>query len=376
MKIIASDHNALSENCKRLQGAPAARFVLTRCVGQSSGPASYTPVSEQAADTAEGVPCDCLQIILAPIMGVTDHSYRNTFAQFFSGVDLAMAPFISSVQARSIKPAYLKDILPANNRLMPVVPQILSKDPDDFLFLARKIADLGFNTVNWNLGCPSPTVVNKKRGSGLLPFPEVIHHFLDRVMTDLPCGLSIKLRLGRYAVEEIETLWPIFNQYPLSEIIIHPRLGAQLYTGSVDLDAFAQCLTCTSHRIIYNGDIRTLADFIDLQRRFPNIDSWMIGRGLLANPFLASEIQSFHNPSLKCDKDMDILKAFHAALYGKYEAIMCGPSHLLSRMKGFWGYFAENFSNPDKVRKKIHKSNTLDQYLAAVRHFFEDDDLL
>ncbi len=313
-----------------------------------------------------------MKIILAPIMGVTDHVYRNTFTQFFSGVDVAMAPFLSSVQARSIKPVYLKDILPANNRLMPVVPQILSKDPDDFLFLAQKIFDLGFSTVNWNLGCPSPTVVNKKRGSGLLPFPEIIQRFLDRVLADLQGGLSIKLRLGRYDIREIETLLPIFDQYPLTELIVHPRLGTQLYTGSVDLDAFADCLAHSRHRIVYNGDIRTLADFIGLTQRFSNIDTWMIGRGLLANPFLAAEIQSFHNPSLKSEQDMDILQAFHAALYRQYQDIMCGPAHLLARMKGFWYYFAENFNNPDKVRKKIHKSNTTDQYLAAVHHFFED----
>lgn len=317
-----------------------------------------------------------MTIILAPIMGVTDCIYRNTFAHFFSGVDLAMAPFISSVQARSIKPSYLKDILPENNPLLPVVPQILSKDPDDFLFLAKKIADLGYSTVNWNLGCPSPTVVNKQRGSGLLPFPELIQRFLDRLLADLPVGLSIKLRLGRYAVEEIEALWPIFNQYPLAEIIIHPRLGAQLYSGMVDLETFGRCLTSTSHRIIYNGDIRTLADFIELKARFPSIDTWMLGRGLLANPFLASEMQSFQNPSLKSNKEMDILQAFHVELYGRYQEVMCGPSHLLARMKGFWGYFAENFNRPDKVRKKIHKCNTPDQYLAAVHHLFEDGGLL
>lgn len=316
-----------------------------------------------------------MKIILAPIMGVTDHIYRTTFAQFFSGVDLAMAPFISSVQARSIKSAYLKDLLPENNPLLPVVPQILSKDAEDFLFLARKIADLGYTTVNWNLGCPSPSVINKKRGSGLLPHPDIIERFLDRVMADVPCGVSIKLRLGRYAKEEIQALWPIFNHYPLAEIIIHPRLGVQLYSGSVDLEAFGHCLSQTRHRLVYNGDIRSREDFAAIEARFPRIEAWMIGRGLLRNPFLAHEIKSFHNPSLKSDKDMDILQAFHAALYGKYGDAMCGPSHLLSRMKGLWSYFAENFSNPDQVRKKIHKTNTPDQYLTAVRHFFEDGSL-
>ncbi|MDD5758402.1 MAG: tRNA-dihydrouridine synthase family protein [Desulfobulbaceae bacterium] len=314
-----------------------------------------------------------MKIIFAPIMGVTDHVYRQAFAQFFSGVDLAMAPFLSSVQARSIKPAYLKDLLPENNQSLPVVPQILSKDPDDFLFLAHKIVDLGYSTVNWNLGCPSPTVINKRRGSGLLPFPGLIGQFLDRVLADFRGKLSIKLRLGRYAAEEIEALWPIFNQYPLAEIIVHPRLGRQLYYGSVDLDAFGCCLTHSKHRLVYNGDIRTVQDFRDLSARFPTIDSWMIGRGLLMNPFLATEIRSFHNPSLKSGKEMAILRAFHAELYEKYKGVMCGPSHLLSRMKGFWSYFAENFCNPDKVRKKIHKCNTPDQYLTVVRSLFDSD---
>lgn len=313
-----------------------------------------------------------MNIILAPIMGVTDHIYRNAFARHFSGVAMAMAPFLSSVRARSIKPNYLKDILPRNNPLMPVVPQILSKDPEDFLFLAQKITDLGFATVNWNLGCPSPTVVNKGRGSGLLPFPEEIDRFLDRVVSGLAGGLSLKLRLGRFDTKEIEALWPIFNRYPLTEIIIHPRLGAQLYTGNVDLEAFAQCLTRTRHRIVYNGDIRSLADFSRLTERFPAIDTWMIGRGLLADPFLAAEIQSFHNPSLKSGRDMNILRTFHNTLYSEYQGIMCGPAHLLARMKGFWSYFAENFAHPGKVRKTIHKINAPDQYRKTVDHLFDD----
>lgn len=319
---------------------------------------------------------DGMTIVLAPIMGITDHTYRTTFARFFRGVDWAMAPFVSSVQARSLKTSYLKDLLPANNPLLPVVPQIMSNNAEDFLFLAHKICELGYRTVNWNLGCPSPTVVNKRRGSGLLPDTDAIHRFLDRVMAELKASLSIKLRLGRYDSGEIQALWPVFNQYPLAEIVIHPRLGTQLYNGTVDLNAFGHCLGQTHHRITYNGDIRTLADFTRLKERFPAIDTWMIGRGLLADPFLAAEIESFLNPSLKSARDMAILLAFHDALYSQYRSLLCGPSHLLARMKGFWTYFAENFGDPGKVRKKIHKTNTPDQYRDVVRQCFADGGLL
>lgn len=353
-----------------------------------------------------------MKLLLAPIMGITDRLYRTTFARHFSGVDLAMAPFVSSVQARSIKPSYLKDILPENNPSLPVIPQVLSNSADDFLFLANKIFDLGFTEINWNLGCPSPTVVNKKRGSGLLPFPEVIDRFLDHVVPRMTGGLSIKLRLGRYHAHETDALWPIFNQYPLTELILHPRLGAQLYLGCVDLEAFASALPRIRHRVVYNGDIKTVDDFINLHKRFTGIDSWMIGRGLLANPFLAAEIRSAldletskqaqeagakmggswikksvlehktvrfegkgANPSLKSNRDMAILHTFHAALYSQCQDVLCGPSHLLARMKGFWGYFSENFTNPAKVRKKIYKTNSPDQYRAVVHHLFAEDGL-
>jgi len=315
-----------------------------------------------------------MAIILAPIMGVTDHIYRTTFAEFFSDVELAMAPFISSVQARSIKANYLKDLLPANNRALPIVPQILSKNAEDFLFLAHKIADLGFATINWNLGCPSPTVVNKGRGSGMLPYPKQIAQFLDRVMGEMPCQLSIKLRLGRTSASEISALWPIFNQYPLAEVIVHPRLGAQLYSGQADIEAFAHCLSQTHLPLVYNGDIRTLADFTRLHERFPTLDRWMIGRGLLANPFLASEIHSLLNPSLKCNQEMAILRTFHSQLYERYREALCGPSHLLSRMKGFWTYFADIFSQPGQVRKHIHRCHTLDRYQATVEGFFASEE--
>jgi tRNA-dihydrouridine synthase len=316
-----------------------------------------------------------MKICLAPIMGVTDAVYRNTFARYFKGVDYAVSPFISSVSARKLKSNYLKDLFPERNTQMPVIPQILSKDADDFLFLAEKIGELGHTEINWNLGCPAPMVAKKKRGSGLLPFPDQIDAILEKIFTFWPHKLSIKTRLGRYSSEEILKLIEVFNRYPLSEIIIHPRLGVQLYNGTVDMEAFRDCLSKNNHQIVYNGDITSVGYLSDLQKEFTEIHTWMIGRGLLVNPFLA-ELCTGENRQLNPGGCREILLQFHNELYRQYESLLSGPSHLLCRMKAFWTYWGRFFVDSHTVTKKIQKCTQIDQYKDCVVSFFETKHLV
>jgi tRNA-dihydrouridine synthase len=307
-------------------------------------------------------------------MGVTDAVYRDTFARHFKGVDYAVSPFISSVSGRKLKPNYLKDLFPERNTHLPVIPQILSKNADDFLFLAEKIGELGYTEINWNLGCPAPMVAKKKRGSGLLPFPDQIDAILEKIFTCWPHKLSIKTRLGRHSSEEILTLIEIFNRYPLSEVIIHPRLGVQLYKGTVDLAAFRNCLSNNSHQIVYNGDITSVGFLSDLQKEFANIHTWMIGRGLLANPFLA-ELCKGENGQLNPGSCREILLQFHNELFGRYESLLSGPSHLLCRMKAFWTYWGHFFIDSHTITKKIQKCTKIDQYKDCIVSFFETKQL-
>ena len=196
-----------------------------------------------------------IQLYLAPLRGFTDYIYRNTFIRHFDGFDGALAPFIPTVTADRVKPSHFRDILPENNSTLPIVPQIISNRSADFINLAVRLFDLGYSSVNWNLGCPFPMVAKKKRGSGLLPYPERIDDFLDKTVSSIPNRLSIKTRLGRRKIADIIELMPIFNRYPLAEIIIHPRTGIQMYDGKTDLDTFERCLAQSDHRVIYNGDI-------------------------------------------------------------------------------------------------------------------------
>ena len=310
------------------------------------------------------------KLYLAPLRGLTDYIYRNTFNRHFNGFDAAVTPFIPSSRTTRATPLHLKDVLPENNTSMPIEPQILCNNPADFIPLAKQLYDLGYPTVNWNLGCPFPMVAKKQRGSGLLPYPDRIEDFLAKTVPAIPNRLTIKTRLGRRDSEEIIQLMPIFNRYPLQEIIIHPRTGKQMYDGEPDLDAFEKCIEMTHHRIVYNGDITDLKSFQNLSARFNTIKAWMIGRGAIVNPFLPA--------ILKSGKDdfsdrVETFRSFYQELFDEYQRVFSGPGHLLERMKGFWTYFSQAFKDSRKIRKKIHRTLKLQRYLEIVERFFEED---
>ena len=310
-------------------------------------------------------------LILAPLRGFTDAVFRNTFQRHFHGVNEAVAPFVTSIKGRRIKPSHLQDLAPADNRTMPVVPQILSNHPDEFICLANTLFDLGYREINWNLGCPFPMVAKKMRGSGLLPHPDIIDRMLDKMLHGFSGNLSIKTRLGRFSGDEMDRLIPVFNRYPLARVIVHPRTGVQMYAGSVDLKAFEVCLTRICHPVVYNGDINDLAIFQLLETRFPSLSGWMLGRGLIANPFLPEMIQS--GTRLVCNRNKRF-ENFHDDLVVGYCRRFSGPGHVLDRMKGFWRYFAVNFPDGRRIMKRIRKADSLDSYRQEVTAVFDGQD--
>jgi tRNA-dihydrouridine synthase B len=307
-------------------------------------------------------------ICLAPLRGVTDAVFRTVYAQCFEGIDWAITPFLTTVQGMRVKPHHLKQVLPENNPLMPVVPQIISKTAANFELLAQALSDLGYATINWNLGCPYPMVAKKGRGSGMLPYPERVVAFLDRVLSTTKIRISIKMRLGRFHADEIETLLPRLNGYSIESITIHPRTGVQMYSGRPDEDAFERSLALTRHPVIYNGDIVHGSDYDRLQARFPQITTWMIGRGVLMNPFLPARIKRPHEDG---DNGIQRFQAFHDGLFRRYREVLSGPAHLLDRMKGLWRYFSEGFENGRDIRKRIHKTTRIDHYMDEVQRFFD-----
>ena len=241
-------------------------------------------------------------LILAPMQGLTELMFRKVYHNCFPGaLDLAISPFLSLTHG-NLADAWKKidDVLPeANQDSIPVIPQILGKEPIEFVELANRLHEIGYTEVNWNIGCPMRRVTAKHRGSGILPYPDEVRSILDYIIPRLRPALSVKMRLGLHSPDEIFNLIPILNDYPLLNITIHPRTGKQQYSGQVDLDTFEQTLPLLKHQVIYNGDLCTVADFRRLRQRFPKIQHYMIGRGILYDPLLPLKIKNNHPADLK-----------------------------------------------------------------------------
>ena len=310
-------------------------------------------------------------LLSSPLQGFTDFRFRNAQNKIFGGIDMFYSPYIRLNGKMVIKPSYERDLLPENNLDLEVIPQVITNDADEFLFVAKYVQGLGYKELNWNLGCPYPMVTKSGMGSGLIANPERINNILHRAHSESDILLSMKMRLGYDNSEEILDVLPILDTYPIKNIAIHARIGKQLYKGGVNLDAFQHCVDNTKHKLYYNGDITTVAKFHEMQQRFPSIDHWMIGRGLISDPFLPSMIKN-DTTEYPANK-MELFSMFHDTLYAIYSESLSGSTHILLKMYHLWEYFSATFSNSHKVLKKIKKAQSIRNYEAAVAEIFKNE---
>lgn len=309
------------------------------------------------------MPSSCI-LYLAPFQGITDAIYRSSLARHFGGIDAAFTPYISGTGTGKVSRNKLTDVMPSANQDVTTIPQILSKDAGEMMLLAKSLADLGYTEVNWNLGCPFPRVARKQRGSGLLPYPETVRQILDELFQNgFPVKLSVKMRTGYSDHGEAVAMATVLNDYPLSEVIVHPRTGKQLYKGEASMEAFAVVAGLIRHPLAWNGDIFSVERMVELQTRFPAVNRWMIGRGALQNPALPLAIadrQACHR--------LDLPHVFHRFLQDIYDETYHrneGRTAVVSRMKGIWVYLCRGFVDPLEAFRIIRKTKTPEEYLGA-----------
>ncbi len=310
-------------------------------------------------------------LLSSPLQGFTDFRFRNAFHKYFGGIDTFYAPYIRFNNKLVIKSSYKRDLLLEHNNTLNVIPQIMTNKAEEFLFVVKHIQKLGYKELNWNLGCPYPMVTNRGMGSGLICNPAKIDEILHRVHSETDITVSMKMRMGYEHSKEILDVFPVLEKYPIKNVAIHARIGKQLYKGGVDLESFKRCIESTKLKLYYNGDITTVAGFRAMQEHFPTIDHWMIGRGLIADPFLPSMIK---NNTDEYPKDRwDIFNEFHDTIYQQYDAFLSGPTPIKMKMQGFWEFFSQSCSNPQKTFKLIKKAKNPIAYKQAVKEIINKE---
>lgn len=310
-----------------------------------------------------------MRIYFAPMEGVTDAIFRRAHHDLFTGVHTYYIPFVSPTQNMFFTPRDLSHIAPEHNQGIPTVPQVMAKNTEYFLWAAGQLRDMGYSEVNLNLGCPSGTVTAKNKGSGLLRQMDLLRPFLDGIYAGSPLPISIKTRIGFDSPDEWPALLQLFSEYPVHELIIHPRTRTQFYKGTPHKEAFGPAFEKMRCPLVYNGDLVTHQDCADLLSEYPDTAALMLGRGLIANPALAREMNGGAGLTLS-----EII-AFHDRLWQEY-LTRYHASFAISRMRNVMLHLSCCFESPEKAFKAIRKSTTAPAYLDAVHRLFENHRLL
>ena len=288
-----------------------------------------------------------LYIAFAPLQGYTDAIYRRAHYECVGGVDEYYTPFVR-IEKGEVRRKDLRDTDPAACEGVPTVPQVIAKDGDEFARLCDALQEQGWSRIDLNMGCPFPMQVKAGRGCGLLQHPERIEEMLKEMLRRPEVTFSVKMRLGQENEAEGLAVLPLINEMPLVHVTLHPRLGQQQYKGVADREAFARFAEKITHPVIYNGDIMEVESG---KWKVENVQGVMIGRGLLARPWMLSNKEPY-----------EVIRNMHTIVYRHATETLCGDSQILARLHTFWEYL----DIPHKQKKAIMKATTLPRYREAV----------
>lgn len=312
-----------------------------------------------------------MELVMAPILAITDDKYRNVYHKHFPFFDYSITPFISLSDGNKITKRAFTELQPLEQK-MKIVPQLLNHNQESFLNGSEFLLHWGYQEINLNLACPAKVVMNKGRGSGLLNNPEQIDRILASICPYLPeQQLSVKLRAGRYSHSEFKNLIPILNRYPLKKVIIHPRTAIQMYEEQVNLDVIEEAVAGLLAPITYSGDIFSVEDFVYLQQRFPTINSWMLGRGILINPFLPWLILGGKREMI-CKTT---LLLWYKELFMTLDNYSTSDFYVLGRMKNIWQYFHNSFREGESFLKEMLPILDKELFFARSYQFLTENDI-
>ena len=313
-----------------------------------------------------------MTLYLAPLHGITHYHFRNCFLKHFYGIDCAIAPFMAARAKDKFNPKNITDLLPENNPNISIIPQVMGNNPNEIRDTIEVLHEtFGYKQFNWNIGCPANQIVRKKRGCGVMPFPDLVEEIVSEVCGKTAIQFSLKMRLGLHSHKEGLEILQKVTPYPIHFLCIHPRLGVQQYEGNVDLDTFEIFYQSTHHKIVYSGDINDVEFFEYLQQRFPKIEDWMLGRGILQNPFLAEQIVGALRATPLPDNPTRFINFYHE--YSEILLSLKNEKISLGVLKELWKYFAVFWKLNSEELQKLLRINDYQIFNNVINCVFSQE---
>ena len=306
-----------------------------------------------------------MKIYFAPMEGITYPEFRIVHNKYFPEADAYFAPFLAPGNSNCFKEAYLKKKLPDIEHGIKLIPQLLANSSAPFTETQKTLMGIGYDEVNLNVGCPSGTVFAKYKGSGMLRDLDTFKLFLDGVFANNPSKISVKTRMGVSSTSEFDEILSIYNDYQMTELIVHARDRNGMYDSTPDLDKFIEIYNKSQNTLVYNGDIFSPASLHNITNEIPDISGVMVGRGALANPALIRILKG--GEELKLSE----FKEYHDELFDAYLDAGLAPRFAAERMKSLWAYMNVLFKENNKALKYLRKSKDKQGYFDAVKMMYD-----
>lgn len=275
----------------------------------------------------------CPYLILAPMEGVGDRSFRKAMASV-GGFDEAVTDFLR-VPANAHIPSLARQYEADETLPIPLAAQIMGSDPSLLAAMAQELERKGAPRIDLNCGCPSNTVTGRGAGSSLLKDPGFLYENARAIVKAVSIPVTLKMRSGYEDTTLFKENLLAAQESGVVYLTLHPRTKVEGYGPPANWDLIAEAKALLSIPVVGNGDILIVADALKMVA-YTRCDALMIGRGSLINPFIFHEIRGFFSKNTHSITAENLLN--YLSVYRKQMPVSMPPKTQINKMKQLMGF--------------------------------------